>query len=188
LEFIIWVVLPVLIIGYCIKSDLVSFRELGFHSRVSEIYSPNTDAILFILLLFITPLLLYECYVYFYHLSESLFPVNYGATDFNYGSTLSLNGKKSLSVILYYALTAGLVEEVYYRAMFFRLVEDVRHNFIVYVVVSSLIFSSVHWEGGVRNLFTAFIYGMCCSVIYYKTRNLWPLFLGHFLTDYLIYI
>jgi len=81
-------------------------------------------------------------------------------------------------------LTAGFVEEIYYRGMMSRLFPDGWRGTLLYVPVSSLVFASVHWDGGVWTMFEALTFGLAAGAIFRATRNLWPLIVAHAVIDY----
>ncbi|MCP4769644.1 MAG: CPBP family intramembrane metalloprotease [Gammaproteobacteria bacterium] len=46
-----------------------------------------------------------------------------------------------------------------------------------------LLFSLVHWEDGLANLASTYIFGVFMAIAYLGLRNLWPLVIGHIFID-----
>ncbi len=188
LEVFAWVVVPCAIILAGILGGVFSLREAGMDLRVGDSADREKNALYLLILFMAVPPVLYIAYSYFYDLSEMLFPVNFGEVDFDYESMIPKEPHIRLLVSVYLSITAGIVEEFYYRGILYTVFTDLKRSTVEYVIISSLIFSSVHWEGGVQNLFATFIFGIVCSVIYVRIKNIWPLALGHFVVDYILFI
>jgi membrane protease YdiL (CAAX protease family) len=54
----------------------------------------------------------------------------------------------------------------------------------LYLLVSPILFAAIHWESGWANTGAAYVYGLFAAVAYLAMRNIWPLIVGHFYTDY----
>ena len=99
-------------------------------------------------------------------------------------------GALKLPVVFYLALTAGLVEEVVYRGIPHKLIFEsnrIVSKKVVYVFVTSVAFSAIHWDKGLHLLVSTFIFGLLAAWLYLIFRNLWPLVGGHFLYDFYIF-
>lgn len=107
----------------------------------------------------------------------------------NYSSIVP-TGIFKLPVVFYLAITAGMVEEIVYRGIPHKLIFEnkkiVMKN-IIYILCTSVAFSAIHWDKGLRLLFGTFIFGILAGWLYLKLRNLWPLVGGHFLYDFYIF-
>lgn len=55
---------------------------------------------------------------------------------------------------------------------------------VAYIVISSIVFAGAHWEGGLPNLAETFTVGIFAATIFRLTGNLWPLIVGHIITDW----
>jgi len=106
---------------------------------------------------------------------------------FDYSQTLGGKGALRITKVIYYSIGAGLVEEFYYRGLFKLLFKPGRGRMILYVLLSAIIFSSVHWEGGFVKLFVSFLLGLIFAGAYLWIKNLWPLVVAHFLTDFFLF-
>jgi membrane protease YdiL (CAAX protease family) len=89
-------------------------------------------------------------------------------------------------VVLYFGVTAGLVEEIFFRALPLLYVKERFRNRVPlagYVVTTSVLFAAAHWENGAHEVVATFVYGLFASVLYLKLRDLWPLVGAHALID-----
>lgn len=176
-EIISWMFLPLAVYFWGIHRSIFSNKEIGFHLSAGSRIAHR------IVLLVILPPLLYLAYKYFRLFAICVFPTNYGFVSFSYRQVVLASGARRILALLYLAVTAGLVEEFFYRGLMYRILCWDKGRFMRYVLCSSLIFSSVHWELGIRGLLYSFLLGLVYASIYYKTKNLWPLVVGHMLTD-----
>ncbi|HYW57577.1 MAG TPA: CPBP family intramembrane glutamic endopeptidase [Polaromonas sp.] len=95
-----------------------------------------------------------------------------------------------LLVAFYMSATAALVEEVIWRGlgwMYLSAVLPLRHRRVGYVLITAIVFSIAHSEQGVGGVISAFWFGLLAAGIYVKLRTLWPIVLGHFIADMLIF-
>ncbi len=187
LEMIFMALLPLAIFIYCIKSKIVTTAEIGFRFKIYEKYDNKINSIILLSLILFTTFLLYYGYGYFYKLAIHIFPIDYLNEYYAFYDMIPEDGFLKFIAITYFALTAGFVEEFYYRGLFFNVFSEGKYKYLLYILISSLIFSSVHWESGVRNLFATFLFGVITCSIYVKTKNLWPLVVGHFCLDFILF-
>jgi len=93
-------------------------------------------------------------------------------------------------VVFYLAATAGVVEEIFYRGIPYKLIfesEGIVCKRFVYVMGTSIAFSAIHWDKGLHFLIGTFVFGLFASYLYLKLKNLWPLVGGHFVYDFYIF-
>jgi len=110
----------------------------------------------------------------------------YALPAFGYEETLPEGHFLRWLVIGYYALTAGLVEEIVFRGLPWAWVEPVGDSPATrgaWVVATSIVFALVHWENGGPGMLAAGAYGIGAALLYLKLRNLWPLVVAHVVTD-----
>ena len=95
------------------------------------------------------------------------------------------NGPARPYVLLYFSITASLVEEMFYRGMFWRALSGLssRYRVGLYVIGSSVLFGAIHWENGWPEVIAASVFGIVACLIYHRIHTLWPLVLAHFVTD-----
>jgi membrane protease YdiL (CAAX protease family) len=99
-------------------------------------------------------------------------------------------GGARVLVAAYMALTAGLVEEVVWRAvpwLYFREAVTQPWRRTLYVLVTSAMFAVAHSEQGPSGVIGALVFGLAMAWIYSGTRTLWPLVLGHALVDFMLF-
>jgi membrane protease YdiL (CAAX protease family) len=133
---------------------------------------------------------LFACFVLvplFFAVQQLLWLVGYYAMPaFGYEATLPDERFLRWLVIGYYALTAGVVEEIVFRGLPWTWVEhfgDTPATRSAWVVVTSAVFALVHWENGGPALLATGAYGVGAALLYLKLRNLWPLVVAHVVTD-----
>lgn len=128
----------------------------------------------------IIPLLFFLIYIISIRIFEHIFPINY-FQRFSYSKNLD-----NYIVVLYFSLSAGIFEELFYRAYLINFLENILKNKLIIILISAFLFSSIHWENGIVNLLSTFCLG-CFSALYYiKSRKVVPLIIGHFITDFIL--
>ena len=93
-------------------------------------------------------------------------------------------------VALYLSATAALVEEVVCRALpwlYFSTAVAPRWRKLGYVSATSVAVALMHSEQGPAGMIASRWFGLVAASMYAKLRTLWPLVLGHFLIDFLIF-
>ena len=137
----------------------------------------------FIGLVVFLALILYVVYLVAWSLSpKTLWPT---PTQHFYQAILP-QGILHFPVAIYYAVTAGVTEEIIFRGLpLLYLKERYGKSFsrAGYVVVTSILFGAAHWENGSREVGAAFFFGVFSSLLYLQLRELWPLIGAHALTD-----
>jgi membrane protease YdiL (CAAX protease family) len=176
-DIISWIFLPLAMYFWGIHRGLFTNAEIGFHPYVSGRIHYTC-----ILVLILSPII-YFAHGYSRAIAMRIIPTNYGAVNFGYGQVVASYGGPKFLMLFYFAVTAGLVEEFFYRGVMYKLICMRKRRFIMYVFISSLVFSSVHWELGVQFLLSHFLWGLVMGSIYYKIRNIWPLVFGHTIID-----
>lgn len=177
-ELFSWVVLPCLIFGYLFKFQNITWADLGLHSKINR--KKNLEALFFLCLLAV--LFTYPLDKIFTRVAIAF--VSNIPSYFHYQSMQpNMLLLKWLST-LYFALSAGIVEELYYRGLFYKIVEPTNNPKLLYLLISPAIFAIAHWEQGADGILSTYLFGMFASLIYLKFKNLWPLIFGHIVTDY----
>lgn len=176
-----WIVIPVVVFILLFRNGSITFKETGFSFQSgNEIYR----ILLFSIIMF--PVLYYG-YTLSQSLAEAVFQANYLKVNFSYEMEIPEEGIWGIIALVYFSATAGFVEEIYYRGIFRRLFGNNRNQKILYVLISSTVFSSTHWEGGIHNIIPAFVFGLIASVYYVKENNIVPLIVGHTAVDLLLF-
>lgn len=177
-ELAIWVALPGALLLAAMRTPGFRFADLGMH--LSLMHHRGLPAVLLACLLFGPAS--YGVYVGAAALFEQWFP---GGGFFHYETMIPESGIAHQAVILYFALSAGLVEEFLFRGLLWRAAREFAHPALCFWLVSPLAFSLVHWESGLANLLAAWVFGVFAATAYLLIKNLWPLIAGHAVTDWL---
>jgi membrane protease YdiL (CAAX protease family) len=179
-DFFQWILMPYLALMIVIKQKkIITFYHLGFHNLI--FHRRNWEYIIY--LGFIFSIVLHYSYFPVYTFTELIFPTNY-FWSFSYQSIIPKHSVfLALLVTIYLAFSAGFVEETFYRGLLKIIFQDDFTFNYKYILISSFLFSLNHWEGGVRNIFSAFIFGVLTAIIYLKIKNIWPLVIGHTWVD-----
>ena len=177
LDFFIFVPYPLAI--YCIarRKNLIRPLEPGLDNTIAG--KRNTPLVL-LLCLILAPVFHYLLLAA-WDLS-SLFLPDHAFIKFSYSAMIPAEPPLRLVAVTYLALSAGIVEEVFYRGMLHKLLAG-RYGLWPYLLISSLLFASIHWEQGLVGLSATFFYGLFCAMFYAKARNLWPLICAHTFVD-----
>ena len=96
------------------------------------------------------------------------------------------DGWLGISVVVYYSATAGVVEEIFCRALPLlylkkRFGKSLPGGF--YVFATAFLFGLGHWENGNLEVAATFGYGLFAGALYLRLRDLWPLIGAHALID-----
>lgn len=96
------------------------------------------------------------------------------------------DGLLRVPTALYLAVTAGLVEEVFFRALPLTYLSErfpTRVPVAGYVLTTSLLFGVAHSGNGDHDVIATFIFGLFAAFFYLKLRDVWPLVGAHALID-----
>ena len=97
-----------------------------------------------------------------------------------YTRAIPLEPNLAILVLLYVCVSAAVVEEIVFRGLL-HLALPPR----LFVPLSALAFSLIHWENGSWETAATFALGYALALLYRRIRNLWPFVLGHALADML---
>jgi membrane protease YdiL (CAAX protease family) len=93
----------------------------------------------------------------------------------SYRSHIPESGALKALVIVYFALTAAIVEEYVFRGLLGAFIK----NAVAFVALSTLTFAIVHWGGGFANVFGALFSGLILAIVYANTKDLRVVMLAH---------
>ncbi|HIF51992.1 MAG TPA: CPBP family intramembrane metalloprotease [Thiotrichaceae bacterium] len=176
-EIVTWVILPIIIFFIAMKFGNLSFSEIGIHTRICG--KRNLPLLMFICVIFCPfDYWLYRELIYFF---QSIYP---SESLFAYQSVTPNEGFSRVIVAIYFGLSAGIVEELYFRGFMFRICQLFINTIPIYLILSPVLFSLIHWESGVANMLSTYIFGFIGALIFLWFKNLWPLIIGHIYTDY----
>lgn len=178
-ELFSWVVLPCLVFGYLFKFQNLTWDDLGIHKKIN--HKKNIELLFFLCLFAI--LFTFPLDKIFNRIAEGF--VGNIPSYFTYHSVQPNMLLLKWLTALYFALSAGIVEELYYRGLLYKIVKSASYPKLLYLLISPAIFAVVHWEQGIDGVIANYIFGMFAGLFYLKFKNLWPLIFGHVITDYL---
>ncbi len=111
----------------------------------------------------------------------------FGREDFVFSFGMAVpEGKWHIPVVIYFAASAGIVEEVIFRGLGWKVFSDLNLKRLkkpLYVIATSLVFAATHWEQGLAGIFSSFAFGVVAALLYLQLRNLWPMIAAHTLVD-----
>ena len=87
-------------------------------------------------------------------------------------------------VSAYYALGAAFTEEIFSRALLYRIATMFRRTVLIYLTVSPIVFAIGHWESGWAITVSTYVLGVFAAMIYMWMKNIWPLIVVHFVDDF----
>jgi len=181
------VALPLSLYLWGLNKKIFTNRDLGLHFD----FQGRRHTGIFITAMIGLPFLVYYGFWFFMWLGSYLhfylFPAEFDHFTFDFSMALGGEGFTRVVQVIYFSVTAGLVEEFYYRGLFKLLFKPDRMGMVLFALLSALIFSLIHWEGGYVKMFTTFFLGLMFAGAYLFTKNLWPLIFGHFVADFFLF-
>lgn len=81
-------------------------------------------------------------------------------------------------------LAVALSEELVFRKLAMRWLEQAGRTQTQILVISALLFSLIHWGSGLGRLLSTFVFGLIYMAAYLRLRRLWPLVLAHWFVDF----
>lgn len=182
-EVLTWIVMPAVLLFLGRRRGLFTWKALGLSTSVRGTRRPW----LFVLLILVVSALFRWVDYSAAEWSQGL-PQIWTPAAFHYADVVPPPGPQTgwfrLLALCHLCITAGVVEELYYRAMMDRLFPRGWVGASAYGLVSSMVFAGAHWEGGLRNVAEAFVVGLFAAALFRLTRNVWPLILGHIMADW----
>ncbi len=177
-ELLTWILIPALGIFLLTRIRGFSFGELGFHRRIFGLRSLP-------LLIVVSVVFAPACYRIYWHFVDWVSRAIPAGGFFHYETVIPESGALQLLVVVYFALTAGIFEEIFFRGALHRGLAGIKHATPLFLALSPLLFSLIHWENGLSALVTTWLFGLFMSLAYLLLRNIWPLIIGHSFTDLL---
>lgn len=176
-EILIWTLIPFTIFYIATKKGNLKAADIGINTTIMG----RRSLFLVVVFCLVFPPLDYVIYKLCLGYSSSIFS---GGYVFSYFSVIPESGLSRFLVIWYFALTAGIVEELYYRGFLYKISQFYSQPNVVYLAISPLVFSLVHWEGGIANVVATYVFGVILAIVFIVMKNVWPLIMGHVFIDY----
>jgi len=173
--------LVLLLVGILLlrKTYNFSFSDMGF-SLSRKYISPLVFVVSCVAL--VTFWLFFPIFYFnnIHHIITTFLPVNYFkiSRDFLFPPYIP-----RWVFAFYVAVVGGFFEEVYYRGLIFKLLSDRNVKISIIVIVSSCLFTAVHWPAGIQYMPLNFFISIVLAIFYAKFRTVWPLIFGHFAAD-----
>jgi len=96
---------------------------------------------------------------------------------------------KSMPLMIFGAVTAGVTEELIFRAYMVPRLELLFKNKYMPVIVSALLFSALHYRYlSVHELLFTFLFGIVCAIHYQWYRNISILIITHAVIDFVSFL
>ena len=94
--------------------------------------------------------------------------------------------------LYWFDLTVGLFavalsEELVFRKLVLRWLEEAGRTPIQILVISALLFSLMHWGSGPGRLLHTFVFGLIYMAAYLRLRRLWPLVLAQWIVNFMAF-
>jgi len=173
LDLVQWVVIPSAIIIYLSSKNQLTIDQYGLDFRQLTIKT----------LIWTVPatLTLYPSFFWVTDFTRELLGQPSGFFTFHDAYP---DGIMGTIVWLYSALTAGIVESIFFIGLPWLLwSRRVKDNTLAFIVIISVIFAAVHWEQGLHILAGAFVFSLAACTWYLSLKTLWPVLLAHIFID-----
>lgn len=179
-EFILWFLWPLVLVSVLMRTGHDALRQSGIHSQLCGRDLPT------LLMLTCCGMMVASYWVndIAYAWSAAWLPEE---GYFNYGSMVPTEPRQRLFVALWFAATAAWVEELWFRGMFWHALRHQSAAGLKYLLLSPAVFALAHWESGPANVATTWAFGIFMCGAYLLFKNLWPLILGHFVLNFIVF-
>lgn len=170
-----FVILPLVLI-YTFRLPIVPKCEIGSKKPQNL---PVGTLIYLSVILFLGIWLIYNVSDRFSYRLALKFPDTLPAL-INYTSKIPKTPIASILVVIYFALTAGFVEEYIFRGILNNVIAGyLTKNSVIFIVISTISFAAIHWAGGLRNMLNSVLPGLIFAVVFVRTRDVRVTMLAH---------
>jgi uncharacterized protein len=119
---------------------------------------------------------------------QSTYP-DFLSSKLNYSSHLPKIGMYKFFLVIYFSITAAVVEEFFSRVMVKEILVSQKINSnLLFVITSSILFGLIHWAGGSFSIVSTGVIGVCLAVSYVWTKDIRPVVVAHFMFDFFYFI
>ena len=174
-DFVQWIVLPALLLAFLAKRAKVLPKHYGLDSSCLR----GQLAVVATIGVFITAGL-----AYFLSRSVAWQLLGEPSGFFTFPGVFP-SGLMGMVVWLYSAVTAGVVESIFFIGLPWLLYHNLRRDpsQIVFALITSAIFATAHWEQGPHIVIAALFFNLTVCAWFFKLGTLWPVVVGHTLID-----
>ncbi len=165
--------LAILARGYDVRARDYGIRGIAEHETWGQFIG---------LTIFLTLILDLIYYVMFYIAWLALRPDAAGA----FYKEINLTGLAHIPSTFYLAVTAGFVEEVFFRGLPLLYLERKFGKALPrksYILGTAFVFGLIHFRNGPHEVAATFAFGLLAAILYLRLRDLWPLIGAHILID-----
>lgn len=103
----------------------------------------------------------------------------------DYHLMIPSSGAARILALFYFALSASVFEEIFFRGIFQLLFDiffpNVQRGAVV--IFSSVLFALTHWASGLVAISASLLFGLVAALLFSFQRDLRPLIFSHFLLD-----
>jgi membrane protease YdiL (CAAX protease family) len=185
-DFICFVVIPVALVIW-LSAEFNNFPE--FQSKNKDMFNTSYGTIAYQTVICV--LVLIAAYPIGVFLGKKIILSSYFVLErtLDYDLKLPANLSYKFVIAFYFAITAGVVEEFFFRGLIRKILAYYfSKSNLLFVIVSSIIFAGAHWAGGGLSVITTIFAGFPLAMIYVWTNDLRPLMMGHFIFDFFYYL
>jgi uncharacterized protein len=174
-----FVVVPLVLVGAAIERRQVTPTGLGFRSTTND----RHGRLVLIIMLVSVPFASILVYALDLRIGYLLVPGSRPLMEAGWSSLMPPSGPLRTLLIFYLSVTAGLTEELIYRAVLFRIVSPRVAYSWRYLALSALLFGLIHWGQGPAGIVATGLFGAYLALLYRSSGNLWPSIVGHTAVD-----
>jgi hypothetical protein len=176
-ELLSWIAIPIAV--YLLSRNYLDLKlsDIGIHHTIFDVHS---WFLIVLTSIFLAPVI-FLVYKYSYLFFEGIFQYS---PLFEYDVMIPQNGLLKFVVLLYFSISAGIVEE-FYRGLVYKFSSYFANPTFMFVLISPIFFALPHWENGIINLCATYVVGLFFALIFLVSKNLIPLIIGHIYTDML---
>lgn len=175
-----WLVVPIAILAFMHCRKHLFWKEIGF-SPSHTLSFHGLEGLHLLFMAWLLPKAYFLLWQYFI----SLFPS--GGHDF-YTIHIPSSPFWGLIISFVFAALSASVEEVHFHGFIIALMRSYRIPSIIIVPTVAILFGAIHWEGGMALVLTTMCFSMIEATYVTRFRFMQPLILGHFITDFIIYL
>lgn len=174
-DFVQWVVLPIVLLVLLAKRASLTPKHYGLDTRALRWQALTSDP----LAVFVTAgLALLVARTLSWQLLDQ-------PTGFFTFPGVFPGGLMGSVVWLYSAVTAGVVESIFFLGLPWLLYRNIRSkpSGVLFAFIVSGFFAVAHWEQGPHAVVGAFAFSLVVCRWFFKSETLWPIAVGHALVD-----